>query len=215
LGNGHGAVVPGILPAARDMARFRSMISACVATQNIRSRITMQFQRFLLAAAIAGSALTILPAAADPAQPLGDFKSWSAFTSGTGDSKVCYVLSKPRMSEPAKTKRDAIYFLINDWPGRKAKAEPEIVPGYVYKDKSTVTAEVGPNRFEFFTKNEGTSGGAWIEKQDDETKLIDAMRHGAELVVIGTSKRGTKTQDTYSLAGLSDALDKIHEACGL
>ena len=41
------------------------------------------------------------------------------------------------------------------------------------------------------------------------------MRHGAELVVIGTSKRGTKTQDTYSLAGLSDALDKIHEACGL
>ena len=85
----------------------------------------MQFQRFLLAAALAGVAVAAVPAAADAPQSLGDFKSWSAFVAGTGDSKVCYVLSKPRMSEPAKIKRDAIYFLINDWPARKAKSEPE------------------------------------------------------------------------------------------
>jgi hypothetical protein len=175
----------------------------------------MQFQRLLLTAAIAGGALTALSAAADAPQPLGDFKSWSAFVSGTADSKVCYVLSKPRMSEPAKIKRDATYFLINDWPGRKAKAEPEIVPGYLYKEGSKVTAEVGPDKFEFFTKNEGASSGAWVEQPADETRLIDAMRRGVEIVVIGTSKRGTKTQDTYSLTGLSDALDKIHQACGL
>ena len=111
--------------------------------------------------------------------------------SGTGDSKVCYAMSKPTMSEPAKIKRDAIYFLINDWPGRKAKSEPEIVPGYEYKDSSTVTAEVGADKFEFFTKNEGTAGGAWVEQQADETRLVEAMRRGAEVVVIGTSKRGT------------------------
>ena len=88
-------------------------------------------------------------------------------------------------------KRDAVYFLINDWPGRKAKSEPEIVPGYEYKDKSTAIAEVGSNKFEFFTKNEGTAGGAWLEQQPDEERLVDAMRKSAEIIVIGTSKRGT------------------------
>ncbi len=175
----------------------------------------MQFQRLLLATVIAGGALAACPALADAPQPLGDFKNWSAFASGTGDQKVCYVLSRPKNSEPAKIKRDAIYFLINDWPGRKAKSEPEIMPGYAYKDGSRVTAEIGTNKFEFFTKNEGTSGNAWIEKQEDETRLIEAMRHGAEVIVRGESKRGTKTQDTYSLAGFAEALDKAHEACGL
>ena len=175
----------------------------------------MRFQRLLIAAAIAGGALAATPVFADPPQSIGDFKSWSVFVSGTGDQKVCYALSRPKMSEPAKLKRDATYFLINDWPGRKAKAEPEIVPGYEFKDGSKVTVEVGPNKFEFFTKNENKSGGAWVEQQADEAHLIEAMRKGAELVVIGTSKRGTKTRDTYSLAGLSDALDKADSTCGL
>ena len=175
----------------------------------------MNLQRLALAAAIAGGCLTALPAGADAPDKIGSFKSWTAYTSGAGDSKVCYAISSPTAKEPSKVKRDAVYFLINDWPNRKAKAEPEIVPGYLYRDGSKVTVEVGPDKFEFFTKNEGTSGGAWVEQQTDETKLVDAMRRGAEIVVIGTSKRGTQTRDTYSLAGLSEALDKVHEACGL
>jgi len=162
------------------------------------------------------SAVLALPAvAAETPEKLGEFKAWTAYSSGAGDSKVCYALSKPRMSEPTKVRRDAVYFLINDWPARKAKSEPEIVPGYEYKDKSTVLAEVGSAKFEFFTKNEGTAGGAWLEQQPDEERLVEAMRKSAEIMVIGTSKKGTQTRDTYSLAGLSDALDKVHAACGL
>ena len=175
----------------------------------------MNFKRLVISAGLASGVLAALPAAADAPEKLGEFKAWTAYSSGAGDSKVCYALSKPKMSEPTKIKRDAIYFLINDWPARKAKSEPEIVPGYEYKDKSTVMAEVGSNKFEFFTKNEGTAGGAWLEQQPDEERLVESMRKNAELIVIGTSKRGTQTRDTYSLAGLSDALDKVHAACGL
>jgi hypothetical protein len=175
----------------------------------------MYFKRLVIAAGLTSGVLAALPAAADAPEKLGEFKAWTAYSSGTGDSKVCDALSKPRMSEPTKIKRDAIYFLINDWPSRKAKSEPEIVPGYEYKDKSTAIAEVGANKFEFFTKNEGTAGGAWLEQQPDEDRLVEAMRKNAEIMVIGTSKRGTQTRDTYSLAGLSDALDKVHAACGL
>ena len=175
----------------------------------------MNFKRLVIAAGLASAALALPAVAADTPEKLGEFKAWTAYSSGAGDSKVCYALSKPRMSEPTKVKRDAIYFLINDWPARKAKSEPEIVPGYEYKDKSTVLAEVGSAKFEFFTKNEGTAGGAWLEQQPDEERLVETMRKSAEIMVIGTSKKGTQTRDTYSLAGLSDALDKIHAACGL
>ncbi len=175
----------------------------------------MLYERFFLIAAMVGAALLGGPALADSPQKLGTFKSWSAYVSGAGDGKVCYALSSPKMTEPVKVKRDAVYFLINDWPSRKAKSEPEIVPGYEYKDESKVTAEVGADKFEFFTKNEGKSGGAWVDQQPDEVRLIEAMRRGAEIIVTGISKRGTMTRDTYSLAGLSDALDEVHKACGL
>jgi len=112
-------------------------------------------------------------------------------------------------------KRDPAYFLINDWPGRKAKAEPEIVSGYLYKDGSTVTAQVGNDRFSFFTKNDAKSGSAWVLAQADEDRLITAMKTGAQVLVTGTSKRGTMTHDVYSLAGIGEALDKIHQACGM
>ncbi len=177
----------------------------------------VRYNRFGIAtlAAVSLLAAGLAPATAQTAQKLGTFKSWSAYTSGAGDSKVCYALSEPKLMEPVKVKRDRAYILINDWPNRRAKSEPEIVPGYPYKDGSTVTAEVGSEKFEFFTKNDGGAGGAWVEQQTEETRLVEAMRRGAEIIVTGISRRGTMTHDTYSLAGLSEALDKVHEACGL
>jgi len=172
----------------------------------------------MLLAALLGAG-TLAPSLASAASPqseiLGSFKSWSAYTTGSGDAKVCYALSRPVSSEPKKIKRDPTYFLINDWPGRKAKAEPEIVPGYQYKEGMGVTAEVGADKFSFFTKNEGGAGGAWVEAEADEARLIDAMKSATEMTVTGISKRGTSTHDTYSLAGLSDALDKVHQTCGM
>ncbi len=169
----------------------------------------------LLAALVGAAVLTAAPAAADDALLLGVSKGWSAFSTGTGSDKTCYAMAKPTSSTPHKIKRDPIYFLITDWPARKTRSEPEAVPGYQYKDGSTVTAAVGGASFEFFTQNDGGSGAAWIRKRADEIKLIEAMKAGQTLVVTGTSKRGTVTKDTYTLDGLSDVLDRIHKACGM
>jgi hypothetical protein len=155
------------------------------------------------------------PAGAGGPSFLGAFRDWSAYTRGAGDMRVCYALSEPKSKEPARAKRDPVYFLINDWPGRRSKAEAEVVPGYQYRDGSTVTVQVGSARFVFFTKNQGSAGGAWVLNPSDEPKLLAAMRNGTDLVVTGTSKRGTLTRDTYSLAGMGDALDKIHDSCGM
>ena len=171
----------------------------------------------LFAVSLGATLLAASHAFAAGTQPslLGTFKSWSAYEAGLGDSKVCYALSRPTSSEPAKIKRDLPFFLINDWPGRHSKGEPEIVPGFQYRDGSNVTAQLGTDTLTFFTKNDGGTGGAWVEAQVDEERLVTLMKSAAEAVVSGTSRRGTVVRDTYSLAGFGDALDKVHAACGM
>jgi hypothetical protein len=163
----------------------------------------------------AAAAAPLAPAWAGDPTLLGAYKSWVAYTNGDGESKVCYALAQPTSKTPAKAKRDPVFFLINDWPHRGAKAEPEIVPGYQYKDNSKVTVEVGSDKFEFFTRNEDNVGGAWVEQQPDEVRLINALKGAPQAIVTGISKRGTMTRDTYSLDGFADALDKIHASCGM
>jgi len=176
--------------------------------------------RFALIATLAAALLaaTLAPAAAaDSPALLGTFKSWSAYTTGKGEAKICYALAQPKSSEPKNIKRDPVFFLISDWPARKTKDETEVVPGYSYKNDDKVTVQVGSDKYAFFAKNDdqGGDGNAWIQDLSSESRLVDAMRHGAEVIVTGTSSRGTLTRDTYSLAGISAALDKIHAACGL
>ncbi|HWA90693.1 MAG TPA: invasion associated locus B family protein [Rhizomicrobium sp.] len=170
------------------------------------------FARSVLVAAVASLAAS--PALAAPTL-IGTYKDWSAFQSVTNTAKVCYVLAKPSSSEPKKAKRDPIYFMISDWPLRKAKGEVQVVPGYQYKDGSPVTVQIGADKFDLFTQNGGGAGSAWVEEVASERRLVEAMKGGAKAVVSGVSQRGTTTKDTYGLAGLSEALDKVHEACGM
>ena len=174
-------------------------------------------RNFTRVAAFGALVLIAAPAWAQTgsSQLLGTFQAWSAYTNGSGTTKTCYVLAQPLSSTPKKAKRDPIYFLISDWPGRKAKNEAEIVPGYKFKDDSTVTAQIGAQKFTFFTKNDTDDGTAWVQDVNDEAKLVEAMLHGVDVVVSGTSARGTETKDTYALGGLEQALDRIHSTCGM
>src|ERR1700722_16699385 len=87
--------------------------------------------------------LAAAPASAEPATLLGAFTNWSAYSSGSGSDMTCYALSKPRASQPRNAKRDPIYVMVSGWPGRKVKAEPQIVPGYAYKLGAPASLEIG------------------------------------------------------------------------
>jgi hypothetical protein len=165
----------------------------------------------------AGLALSLavaLPAAAEPANLLGVFGNWTAYSSGAGSAMTCYALSKPRASRPT-AKRGEIYLMISDWPGRKVKAEPQIVYGYQAKEGGAASLGVGPDKFTFFIRNNSKEGSAWIQALNDNPRLITAMQGGVSAVAKGISQRGTNTTDTYSLQGFGDALAKIHATCNM
>ena len=174
--------------------------------------IHTRFAYLAFGAAAAVGLVPLTPACAAPT-PLGMYQNWSAYETGTGNGKTCYALSRPVREEPALSDRGKPYFLVSDWPQRKAKAETEVVPGYLYKHGAKVTVKVGTQSYSFFTRNDGGSGAAWVEVKADEKRLVAAMRRGAQMVVQGVSERGTSTTDTYSLAGVSAALDRIDRAC--
>jgi hypothetical protein len=54
---------------------------------------------------------------------------------------------------------------------------------------------------------------AWLSSVDDETGFVGALKGGTKLVVHGTSLKGTKTTDTYSLSGVTKAMTAIDTAC--
>ena len=170
--------------------------------------------RTLLLSSIAALCL-VSPASADSANLLGAFKNWQAYSTGTGNSLTCYAMSTPRASQPKGAKRAPIYLMVSDWPGRKVKAEPEVVPGYQYKPGGLVTLGIGPDKFNFFARNDGQAGTAWLQNLGDGNALLEALSHGVSAVAIGTSARGTRTVDTYALAGFGDAMAKIHAACNM
>lgn len=155
-------------------------------------------------------AATIGAAAAQPGPTLlGTSDAWEAYKNNDGRGAVCWAVSQPQTKEPATAKRDPIYFLITTWPKASIANEPSVVIGYQFKDGATATVEVGSDKFSFFTK----ADGAWLQSKQDEQRLITALRGAGEMRVKGISKRGTLTTDTYSLKGISVALDKAAEGC--
>ncbi len=154
-------------------------------------------------------ALLATPALAQEVALLQKFNDWTAYAS-SGTPKVCFAVAKPKESLPKAVKRGPILFYISRWPADNVTNEISVKMGYPFAEGAKVTATVGTEKFELFTKEEG----AFVEKPEDETKLIEAMKGGSTIKLEGRSARGTATTDTYSLSGLSDALERIAKECG-
>lgn len=165
-------------------------------------------RRICLAVCVMG-AISITPAVAEDVTLLQKFDSWSAYAS-PGTPKVCFAVAKPTESTPKNIKRGPIFFYISRWPGDNVANEISVKMGYPFPAGAKVTATIGKDKFELFTKEEG----AFVEKPEAEAKLVEAMKAGSTMKVDGKSARGTATSDTYALKGLGDALDRIAKECG-
>lgn len=141
---------------------------------------------------------------------LGQYADWGAYTATPGGKKVCFVLAKPKSSktEPAGRKRDQAYLFISTRPAENVRNEVSVTIGYPFKPNSA-TAEIGSAKFDMYTENDG----AWIRNMTEEARMVEAMRKGSELVIKGTSGRGTASTDQFSLKGLTEALNRADQEC--
>lgn len=168
------------------------------------------FKLARLAFAALAAAVTAMPALAQDAQLLGSHRDWHAFTYTENGNKVCYMATKPTREEGDYTSRGDVYLMVTHRPGENSRDVVSIITGYTYQPQSSVRATIGDKTFTLFTSQDT----AWAYDKDDR-QLVAAMRAGVNMVVRGTSSRGTLTTDTYSLLGFTGAYQQISSACGL
>ena len=96
-------------------------------------------------------------------------------------------------------------------PAEKRLDEISISIGYKFKKQSALSISIEKSKFLMFT--DGST--AWNRKSLDDTKMIKAMRAGIKMTVKGTSSRGTKTTDVFSLKGFSKAYVTMNKKCGI
>lgn len=169
--------------------------------------------RRILRAAFAGLAMAFIGATGASAQGapqlVGQFGDWGVYKDGTGNSRICYALSQPKTRAPAGLTRDPAFFFISTRNAENVKNEVSVVMGFPLKEGTDATLTIGPANFDLYTR--GT--GAWVRNVAEETRLVDAMRKGRDVVVKSTSGRGNVTTDTYSLSGISAAIDRATQEC--
>ena len=152
-------------------------------------------------------------AAAGGAEPtlIGQFGTWGAYSATPNGKKVCFALAKPSSSKtnPPNRPRDPAYAFVSTRPAEKVTNEVSIMIGYALKPGSESSLEVGGASYAMYTQGDGL----WIKNAAEEERMVDAMRKSADVTVKGVSAKGTETIDTFSLKGLSQALDKLAQDC--
>jgi hypothetical protein len=154
------------------------------------------------AAAVAGGVEPVL---------IGQFGTWGAYSASPNGKKVCFALAKPTSSKtnPPNRPRDPAYAFVSTRPSEKVFNEVSVMIGYALKPGSESTLEVGGASYSMYTQGDGL----WIKNAAEEERMVEAMRRAADAVVKGVSAKGTETIDTFSLKGLSQALDRIAQDC--
>ncbi len=140
---------------------------------------------------------------------IASFGDWGAFLAQGGKEKTCYALAQPKDRLPEKLKRDPAYVFISSRPGENIHNEVSIIMGFPMKDGGDAQADVAGTSFDLVAK--GTN--AWVKNPAQEAEFINAMKKSAKLVVKATSIKGNMTTDSYSLAGLSQALERVQKEC--
>jgi hypothetical protein len=152
-------------------------------------------------------------AAVGGAEPtlIGQYGTWGAYSATPNGKKVCFALAKPASSKtnPPNRPRDPAYAFVSTRPAEKVTNEVSIMIGYTLKPGSESTVEVGGASYAMYTQGDGL----WIKNAAEEERMVDAMRKAPDVVVKGVSAKGTETTDTFSLKGLSQALDRLAQDC--
>ncbi|MFK7834770.1 MAG: invasion associated locus B family protein [Sulfitobacter sp.] len=139
---------------------------------------------------------------------------WSVFVED--NPTECWGVSTPKETVNSRdgrvvaVNRGQTLLMVFYRPSAGAKGQVAFTGGYPFASGSTVTMNISGNSFELFTEGEW----AWPATTDDDSKIITAMKRGANATLSGVSGRGTNTKDTFSLLGFTAAVEDAAKRCG-
>ena len=172
--------------------------------------MTISLRQFCAVASLFIGVVAV-PVAAQEVEYLGTNRDWHAFQYMENGNRVCYMASRPTREEGNYTQRGDVFVLVTHRPAENSRDVISVITGYSYQAESEASVRIGNETFSLFTDDDT----AWAYDTETDRAMVAAMRRGAQMVVQGTSSRGTLTTDTYSLFGFTATMETINEACGL
>ena len=139
--------------------------------------------------------------------------AWSVFVDG--NPRECWAVSAPtetvntRDGRPVQVRRGDIFLFATYRQGQAGGPEISFTGGYPFAPNSTVDVTIGSDTFALIVDGEW----AWAGSAEDDARLLAAMRRGQNAVLVARSARGTRTQDTFNLFGITAATEEAQRRC--
>lgn len=151
------------------------------------------------------------PALTQDATRVSAHKDWSVFVEHAPQG--CWITSLPsesrayRDGKPVTVKRGTIALNVLVLPD--GTPELSFEAGYPINPGSPVMLTVKDQQFELKSSGEA----AWAVGEGEDAKIAALMQRAGVARVSGVSTRGTRTEDQFSMMGVSSALEEASAAC--
>lgn len=159
---------------------------------------------FLILSLIATSAFAATP------KTLGVFGKWNAWTYTENNGPRCFVYSKPDSMKPATLDHGDVSFFVRTTRSSEAGTEASFQTGYEFAPNSDILAEVGNQTFHMVA----SGNSAWLRRSGPrEHEFLTALKAERTLSIAARSKRGNRVEYSFSLNGLTSAVNRAQQAC--
>lgn len=160
----------------------------------------------LVLAAITAS---VLPAQAQSARVLGDFRDWSSYAADDGMGTICFAMTRPKSTQPIPAGYGDAYIYVTTRPAEDVVNEFNVVAGYTFQTGSMAVVSIGGQSFNLFTQGDA----AWLDDASQAANLASAIRAGSTVNVQGIAADGTSIVQSYSLSGATAAQQAVGAEC--
>ncbi|MEQ8557811.1 MAG: invasion associated locus B family protein [Henriciella sp.] len=139
---------------------------------------------------------------------IGRYDDWTVFTESVNGETLCYAATEATDKAPKASDHGDVWFFVSNWKSGKARSQPSLKVGYELRADLPARASVGRSGWTLY----GVGKEAFAQDQDDP-RLVSALRKGSELRVEAVSARDTKVSYHFSLSGSANAIDKASSLC--
>ncbi len=155
-------------------------------------------------------AVLVLPATAwaQSVQLIGEFRDWSAYSAAEGAGRVCFAMSRPTEISPQPDGLTDAYLYLTNRPAESVRFEFNLVAGFTFAPDTPATVAISGQSFDLFT----AADAAWLLDPGQGDQLASAIRAGSTLTIEGTSDKGIRVREVFSLSGATAASRAI-ESC--
>lgn len=148
-----------------------------------------------------------LPALAAP-ELIYTRKDWSVWQQDIDGQTICYAATEATDKAPKSAEHGDVWFYVTNWESGAGKNQPSLKVGYNLREDLPSKARIGRSSWPMF----GVSREAFA-LDDDDDKLVRALKRGRELRIEAVSARNTQVTYHFSLSGSSDAIDRAARQC--